>query len=491
MKRTIFISTLVIVLITVSSVVFGIAASLSLSGGTIQVFNIEPGISIQPGTSLAAEKTAQGFWEQGDTGERFGVRGQVCVTNPGDFPTQNLAILDTIQVKLHLISQYADYQTFPIDVSAKPVLAPGETYCYPYEYPFIPFDEAKYRNTARVTITNHSGWLPGSHNCPGPQPCPFGPNPKAPFSLPDSPAVIRVPENPAPPRLGVLTPIVKGPVEPTAQATAEATAGATAEATAILQPEASPTPTATPSAASPASPTPPESQRATPTPAPTLKPESACVYSLDYWRDHPQEWPLDEILLGVDPYSRKQALELLSIDPGEDATLLLARQLISARLNLANGAEGDTIAIFLVESDEWLEDNPLFSNPKEQARQKGKSFAAELQDFNRGESGPEACPPGQVTPTSAPTLELVGTPSVPPTLVPILTWTPTSTLEPPTVIPSLPPTDTPQPPSPTPPPTDTQVPDSPTPTPSPTQELQPTETEPPLAPTEEPTPLPW
>jgi hypothetical protein len=55
---------------------------------------------------------------------------------------------------------------------------------------FSPVAGATYRNAAQVTITNHAGWLPGGKNCPGSAPCPFGPNPKADFSLPSSPDVV-------------------------------------------------------------------------------------------------------------------------------------------------------------------------------------------------------------------------------------------------------------------------------------------------------------
>lgn len=108
-----------------------------------------------------------------------GVRGDVCVTNGGSVPTQGLAIVDVVQVKTGS-GQFQDYASKPVDVSSKPVLAAGETKCYPYEVTFTPVKDADYRNTARVTITNHSGHL-GE---------PFGPGAggdgvKADFELPD------------------------------------------------------------------------------------------------------------------------------------------------------------------------------------------------------------------------------------------------------------------------------------------------------------------
>ena len=163
------------------------------------------------GTSVSATKTAEGYWIQdydwtveksadqnevtiargqshtvtftitatrGEPRDIYGVRGEICVTNSGDEPTEELQILDVVQYKSGP-GQFQDLVSERVDTSAKPVLEPGESYCYPYDVEFVPVEGAIYRNEARVTITNHSGWL-GT---------PFGPNPKAGFSLPSTPTV--------------------------------------------------------------------------------------------------------------------------------------------------------------------------------------------------------------------------------------------------------------------------------------------------------------
>lgn len=109
-----------------------------------------------------------------------GVRGSVCVTNGGSVATHGLAITDVVQTRTGS-SQYQDYVDKPVDVLSKPVLAAGETYCYPYEIAFAPQPGAQYRNTARVTITNHTGYV-GT---------PFGPGAdddgvKADFAIPET-----------------------------------------------------------------------------------------------------------------------------------------------------------------------------------------------------------------------------------------------------------------------------------------------------------------
>ncbi|MBP2627741.1 MAG: hypothetical protein H6Q68_2452 [Firmicutes bacterium] len=105
--------------------------------------------------------------------------GQVCVTNGGAVATQNLAI----NVNLTKPPSNDVIATAVVDVSQRPVLAPGETFCYDYRVD-VPAGSitpgATYKVTADVTITNHSGHL-GT---------PFGPSPSTTGALPETPTLI-------------------------------------------------------------------------------------------------------------------------------------------------------------------------------------------------------------------------------------------------------------------------------------------------------------
>lgn len=188
------------------TVVIAAAATLEVNGGALQVFSLEvdlpkpeppPPPPGQSGTSLVAYKTAYGFKvghgdgdgdddsDHNDLDEdeshhseddAAGVRGTVCVTNSGDRATDGLLIVDTVQYKPKGGGQFQDFgDSVVVDLGNYSVLGPGEKHCYEYEITFEPIQDAIYRNTARVTITNHSGHL-GE---------PFGPNPKDGFELDD------------------------------------------------------------------------------------------------------------------------------------------------------------------------------------------------------------------------------------------------------------------------------------------------------------------
>jgi hypothetical protein len=81
-----------------------------------------------------------------------GVRGQICVTNSGQVATKDLRVVDVIRTSAGLA-----LKSVALDVSAKPVLQAGETYCYRYEIPMDVVAGAQYQNVAQVTITNAIG----------------------------------------------------------------------------------------------------------------------------------------------------------------------------------------------------------------------------------------------------------------------------------------------------------------------------------------------
>lgn len=107
------------------------------------------------------------------------IEGEVCVTNGGAVATENLQIVDEVTMPPSQVV----IASVNVDLSAHPVLQPGETVCYPYHVD-IPAGYvspgATYKNTAHITITNHSGHL-GE---------PFGPSPSATTTLPASPTLV-------------------------------------------------------------------------------------------------------------------------------------------------------------------------------------------------------------------------------------------------------------------------------------------------------------
>lgn len=106
------------------------------------------------------------------------IEGNVCITNGGSIATEGLAsnlILES-PIGTTLLTQ-------ALDVSPNPILAAGQTYCYPYRIniPLASFVAGQsFKITADTTILNHSGHLG----------VPFGPNESASGTLPSTQTAI-------------------------------------------------------------------------------------------------------------------------------------------------------------------------------------------------------------------------------------------------------------------------------------------------------------
>jgi hypothetical protein len=64
-----------------------------------------------------------------------------------------------------------------------------------------------------------------------------------------------------------------------------------------------------------------------------------CPLGQGFWKNHASVWPVASLKLGSQTYSEAELLHLLGTPVKGDASLILARQLIAALLNLANGSD--------------------------------------------------------------------------------------------------------------------------------------------------------
>ncbi|MBI4514453.1 MAG: hypothetical protein HY699_01375 [Deltaproteobacteria bacterium] len=213
------------------------------------------------------------------------------------------------------------------------------------------------------------------------------------------------------------------------------------------------TPTLTPTSTATDTATATATQTASPTPTATA-PDHGCTYTVGYWKNHPEAWPVDSITIGGVAYTKAEAIFILQTPTGGDATYILAHQLIAAKLNVLNGANGAAVADAIASADTWLAAHPLGSNPSDADRAYGIALAAVLDGYNNGVIGPGHCDDEPPTPSPTKTLRPTKTPTPPlPTATATPTRTPSAT---PTATKTSRPTSTPKAtptPSPTPTPT--------------------------------------
>jgi len=89
-------------------------------------------------------------------------------------------------------------------------------------------------------------------------------------------------------------------------------------------------------------------------PCSSPSPPSPCPWSQGYWKNHRADWPVASLTLGSETYDQMELLTLLRTPPRGDATLIMAHQLIAAKLNVANGAGVESIAGALTDADRML-----------------------------------------------------------------------------------------------------------------------------------------
>ena len=83
-------------------------------------------------------------------------------------------------------------------------------------------------------------------------------------------------------------------------------------------------------------------------------PTSKCAKTHGYWKSHPDVWPVDTLVLGTQSYSKAELLALLGLNSQTDASITLSRQLIAAKLNIANGSDPAPVAGAILASDAVL-----------------------------------------------------------------------------------------------------------------------------------------
>ena len=64
-----------------------------------------------------------------------------------------------------------------------------------------------------------------------------------------------------------------------------------------------------------------------------------CTYTLGYWKNHPEAWPVTSLTLGTVSYNQAELLSILNQSAGGNGLVTLAHQLITTLLNQAQGAD--------------------------------------------------------------------------------------------------------------------------------------------------------
>jgi len=83
----------------------------------------------------------------------------------------------------------------------------------------------------------------------------------------------------------------------------------------------------------------------------TTQLQTGCTFTVGYWKNHPEAWPVNNLTLGTVNYTQAELLQILNTPAGGNGLLILAHQLIATKLNVANGADPTPVAANIANAD--------------------------------------------------------------------------------------------------------------------------------------------
>ena len=122
-----------------------------------------------------------------------------------------------------------------------------------------------------------------------------------------------------------------------------------------------------------------------------------CPLTQGFWKNHSGAWPVSTLTLGTVSYTEAQLLTILETPPaGGDASLILAHQLIAAKLNLANGSDPCPIASIIAAADALIGSQviPIVPRitPSSTVGAQMVALASALDSYNEGVLTPNCAP---------------------------------------------------------------------------------------------------
>ena len=110
--------------------------------------------------------------------------------------------------------------------------------------------------------------------------------------------------------------------------------------------------------------------------------EFLCPRAPGFWKNHPEQWPVDTLVIGVVSYDFYELMALLDYG-GPDVSTRLARQLVAAKLNLNAGTDPVILPV-VDEADAFLEVYPPDSDPMKIDKAVANDLKNQLEQYNDG-----------------------------------------------------------------------------------------------------------
>jgi hypothetical protein len=126
-----------------------------------------------------------------------------------------------------------------------------------------------------------------------------------------------------------------------------------------------------------------------------------CTYTVGYWKNHEEAWPVTNLTLGTVNYTKTQLLSILNESVDGNGLISLAHQLIAAKLNIAQGADPSAASACIAAADAIIGNlvcPPVGGGSLDPADT--DAITQCLDDYNNGITGPGHCGTVPTKPTT-------------------------------------------------------------------------------------------
>jgi len=116
-----------------------------------------------------------------------------------------------------------------------------------------------------------------------------------------------------------------------------------------------------------------------------------CPRTQGYWKNHASKWPVQELYLGSVPYDQAYMLYLLKLPVRGDISVALSKQLIAAKLNVANDTPVEPVIEAIMYADLLIGSAtlPMGVRPSSALGQDMEYVKTYLDDYNNGRFTPD------------------------------------------------------------------------------------------------------
>ncbi len=115
-------------------------------------------------------------------------------------------------------------------------------------------------------------------------------------------------------------------------------------------------------------------------------PPGECTGTPGYWKNHRDMWPVDELTVGGQLFTRAELMEIFNWPARHDKRIKLFHHLVAAKLNVLRGATYEGIDGAISDADDFLAMYPLGSEIDKATERMIEGLKAPLEMFN--ESAP-------------------------------------------------------------------------------------------------------